>query len=185
MGALMYPRYWGMILFGHQPPVWFCGLGFAVFTTCMGSLYLPIGWTMDFWSPAVKMMTCSVFTVSSGGTIIDIGICVFGLLSLVVSQAKVQQWIGIIILAVCDAVSCWKYWKTCWCMSYQAATSDYWRRRLSPYYEQQPVLHPKQLLLMDHQGANYEAAPLALHGDPSLSGRSWHSCGRALCFPMY
>ncbi|CAE7267638.1 CPK2 [Symbiodinium natans] len=46
--------------------------------------------------------------------------------------------------------------------------SDYWRRRLSPYYEKQPLMHPKQLVLIDHQGSNFDAVPLALHGQRSL-----------------
>ena len=362
MGALTYPQYCGITLFGHQPPVWFCGLGSAVFITCMGLLFLPIGWTMDFSSPAVKMVTCSAFTASSGGGILYLGICVsvhlmsrrfssdgpaldwyrhsawtcahllttigtgcflygislayvwmemsfpqtaalflvittnatekvaskilnfsyttfiytprssidgskniigdqrryltipvamthsyceavrlVSLLSITVRSpswawlpsvvlnvsfnlmdrtqllislavrvlprydwmcpglslialhdvrlhAGYAQYVAVLALLVAEIVSgglsltsvlnkqCVILIFCCMLLEiledvlvHVLPRSDYWRRRLSPYYEQQPVLHPKQLLLMDHQGPNYEAVPLALHGQRSLT----------------
>ncbi|CAE7918930.1 hda-6 [Symbiodinium sp. KB8] len=362
IGALVYPRYWGMTLFGHHSPVWFCGMGAAVLITCMGSLLLPTGWAVDFGSTAVNNMTCSVFTVSSVAMIIYIGICVCVHLllrrvsgkGLVVDWQRHSAWTcvhilttlgtcillyGIALAYVCMQVSfpqtaalflaittsvtekivsrivnfsyttliymprssvngsktiigdqrryltvpvamthaccqavrfvsllsvtvrspswawlpCvllnvsvnlmertqvllsllvrilpWRDWMCpglsliilfdvklhagyaqyisvlgllvaemvsggfkltsvlnmqcviliCCCillkiledvLVHVLPRSDHWRRHLSPYYEQQPVLHPKQMLLIDNQGVKYEAAPLSLHGQRSLA----------------
>ena len=364
MGALIYPRYWGITLFGHHPPVWFCGLGAVVFITCTGSLYLPIGWAVGSWSTAVNMMTCSVFTASSGGSVIYVGTCVYlhllsrrfsseaqmspldwhhhsawtcahilttlgtwvflygislayvrmelscpqsAALFLAISTSVTEKVVSRILNffyttfiytprssingsksilgdqrryltvpvgmthAYCEAVRLvsllsvtarspsWAWMASvllnvimnlmertqllpsllvrilprcdrmcpglshiilhdvrlytgyaqyvavlgllvaervsgglgmtsvlnkqcviliCCCIFVEILEdvlvlvlprSDYWRRSLSPYYERQPVLHPKQLLLIDHKGTNYEAAPLALHGQRSLA----------------
>ncbi|CAJ1408491.1 unnamed protein product [Effrenium voratum] len=43
-----------------------------------------------------------------------------------------------------------------------------WRKQLLPFYESQPLLHPRQLLLMDSQGTHCDRVPLPLHGTRAL-----------------
>jgi len=361
-GSLLYPRYWGMTLFGRRPPIWFCALSAAILTASTGSLFLPIRWTVGFWSEAVKMTTGSVFTVCSGGTVIYVimSVCVHLLLHRFSNKGQMQldwfrhsawtcahilttlgtwiflygislvyvwmemfspemaavflafstsatekcvskilnfsyttfiytprssingsrticgdqrryltipvamthayceavrlvsllsvtvrspswawlpsvllnvgvnlmertqlmlsmavlilpwwdwmcpglslvilhdvklhtgyaQYVAVLALLVAEGISSGFSWTSVFnthciilifccilleiledVLVHVLPRSDYWRRRLSPYYEQQPLLHPKQLLLMDHQGSNYKAAPLALHGQRSL-----------------
>ncbi|CAE6960231.1 hda-6 [Symbiodinium sp. CCMP2592] len=286
-GAVIYPRYWGMTLFGHHPPVWFCGLGAVVislayvqmqmsspqaaalflavstsvtekvvcrilnasYTTFIytprssvnGSksilgdqrryLTVPVAMTHAYceavrlssllsvtvrspswaWLPSVllnvsfNLMERTQLMMSLAVRILPWCDWMFPGLSLVIMHdvrlhAGYAQHVAVLALLVAEIVSgglgltsvlnkqCVILIFCCLILEiledvlvHVLPRSDYWRRRLSPYYEQQPVLHPKQLLLMVHQGTNYEAAPLAPHGQRSLAlgevvALMWPSC---------